>query len=198
MSAPVIPRRAEHPRRNGVARHHRKRPGIMRRRRQCRQILDAAVKIGILRNQTGGAFVHPPPCPPLRGGMKGGGAGVQPPPYFLSLMGGMRGGGVGVHPPPCPPLMGGMRGGGIGVQSPPYSPPLRGGMKGGGVDGGDRDALRHAVGVNDAAVGRRHGVQHRHRFAPRHPAGHQRRLRQAGRAVIHPGVGDLHPVQVAH
>ena len=57
--------------------------------------------------------------------------------------------------------------------------------------------LRAAVGLDYGPVGGRYSVQHRDSLAPRHAAGHQRGLGQAGGAVVHPGVGDLHPVQVA-
>ena len=67
----------------------------------------------------------------------------------------------------------------------------------GWVDDFHRDVLRLAVGADHGGVCGRDAVGQRHFLPFGYPAGHQRGLGQAGRAVIHAGVGHLHAVEVA-
>ena len=61
----------------------------------------------------------------------------------------------------------------------------------------DGNALGLAVSGNHLLVGRVHRIAHDHLLPSGDPAGHEHRFGQAGRAVVHTGVGDFHAVEGA-
>ena len=68
---------------------------------------------------------------------------------------------------------------------------------GGGGEGVNGDALGLAVGGDDLSVGRGDGVAEDDLLAAGDAAGHQDGFGQAGGAVVHSGVGDVHSVEGA-